>query len=158
VRCPRANRSTSDELISLDTNILVYSVDLDAGPKHETAIEIFRLVTPDNCVLSLQSLSEFFAAVTRKKLMPIDDATAQLDDWQQFFPVVAFAATTFRRAVKAVKRYKLSFWDAMLWATVREAGARILLSEDFQDGQLLDGVRIANPFRVDDVRELLDRA
>lgn len=42
--------------------------------------------------------------------------------------------------------HKLAFWDAMLWATARDAGATILLSEDFQSNRLIEKVRIVNPF------------
>lgn len=142
--------------VSLDTNILVYSVDLDAGERHDRAIELFAQLSPSNCVLSLQSLCEFFAAVTRKKLMPVGDAMAQVDDWQQFFPVVAAGAATLTKAFTAVKRYQLSFWDAVLWATIRDAGIATLLSEDFQHEQHLEGVQIINPFRLKDIGELLD--
>ena len=145
----------SDKRVALDTNILVYSVDLDAGGKHDQAIELFTQLTPANCVLSLQSLCEFYSAVTRKKLMPVADAVAQIDDWQQLFPVVAAKPATLTRAFAAVKRYQLSFWDALLWATIREAGITTLLSEDFQHEQQIDGVRIINPFKVDDIGELL---
>lgn len=141
--------------VSLDTNILVYSVDLDAGEKHNKAIELFTQLSPSNCILSLQSLCEFFAAVTRKKLMPIEDAMDQVDDWQQFFPVISAKTTTLTRALAAVKRHQLSFWDAILWATIREAGVATLLSEDFQHEQHLDGVQIINPFRLNDFGELL---
>jgi predicted nucleic acid-binding protein len=54
-----------------------------------------------------------------------------------------------------VKRYPLSFWDALLWATIREAEITTLLSEDSQQEQLLDGVQIINPFRIKDIGELL---
>lgn len=143
--------------VSLDTNILVYSVDLDAGNKHDKAVELFAGLTPSNCVLSLQSLCEFYSAVTRKKLMPTDDAMAQIDDWQQLFPVVSAKAATLTRACAAVKRYhyQLAFWDAMLWATIREAGVATLLSEDFQHEQHIDGVQIINPFKLKDIGELL---
>ena len=140
--------------VSLDTNILVYSVDLDAGEKHKKAIELFALLTPSNCVLSLQSLCEFFAAVTRKKLMPLDDAMAQVDDWQQLFPVVSAGGGTLARALGAVKRYQLSFWDAMLWATVHEASIATLLSEDFQHQQHIEGVQIINPFKLKNIGQL----
>ena len=141
--------------VSLDTNILVYSVDLDAGSKHDKAIALFTQLTPSNCVLSLQSLCEFYSAVTRKKLMPVGDAMAQVDDWQQLFPVVSAKPATLTRAFAAVKRHQLSFWDALLWATVREAGVATLLSEDFQHEQDIDGVQIINPFRTRDIGELL---
>jgi predicted nucleic acid-binding protein len=38
------------------------------------------------------------------------------------------------------------FFDAMLWATVKAAGCRVLLTEDLQDGRGLEGVRFVNPF------------
>ena len=141
--------------VALDTNILVYSIDLDAGKKHDKAIELFAQLTPTNCVLSLQSLCEFYAAVTRKKLMPATDAIAQVDDWQQLYPVVSAKAATLTRAFEAVKRYQLSFWDALLWATIREAAIPTLLSEDFQHEQHLDGVQIINPFKINDIGDLL---
>ncbi len=145
----------SDKRVAIDTNILVYSVDLDADGKHDKAIDLFAQLTPTNCVLSLQSLCEFYSAVTRKKLMPVADAMAQIDDWQQFFPVVSAKPATLTRAFTAVKRYRLSFWDALLWATIREAGITTLLSEDFQHEQHIDGVQIINPFKVGDVGDLL---
>ena len=87
--------------------------------------------------------------------MPAADAMAQVDDWQQLYPVVLAKAATLTRAFEAVKRYQLSFWDALLWTTIREAGIATLLSEEFQHEQQIDGVRIINPFKVGDIRDLL---
>jgi predicted nucleic acid-binding protein len=55
------------------------------------------------------------------------------------------AATT--AALGAVGRHRLSFWDALLWATARDAGVPVVISEDFQHGRELDGVRFVDPFR-----------
>ena len=90
--------------------------------------------------------------------MPIGDAMDQVDDWQQFFPVVAAKAATLTRALVAVKRHQPSFWDAMRWATTREAGVATLLSEDFHHEQYLDAVRIINPFKLNNFGELLSIA
>jgi predicted nucleic acid-binding protein len=49
-------------------------------------------------------------------------------------------------ALAALKRSRLGFWDAMLWATAHRVGIRHLLTEDLQDGFTLDGVRFVNPF------------
>jgi predicted nucleic acid-binding protein len=46
----------------------------------------------------------------------------------------------------ASRQHLLSTWDAMLWATVKAAGCRVLLTEDLQDGRDLEGVRFVNPF------------
>ena len=60
-------------------------------------------------------------------------------------------------AVIAVEQHGLSFWDAMLWATARRAGCRVLLSEDFQDGRDLGGILFVNPLEPAN-RKLLDLA
>ncbi len=46
----------------------------------------------------------------------------------------------------AVGEHRLSFWDAMLWATARQGGCSAILSEDMQDGRRLGGVEFVNPF------------
>ena len=53
------------------------------------------------------------------------------------------------KALQAVNKHTLSFWDAMLWAVAREAGVTLMLSEDFQHDRVLDGVRFCNPFKLD---------
>ena len=39
-----------------------------------------------------------------------------------------------------VKKHRLAFWDAMLWAAAQRAGVRHLLTEDLQDGFEFAGV------------------
>ena len=48
--------------------------------------------------------------------------------------------------MRVMESHRISFWDAMLWATARRAGCGAILTEDFQDGRLLGGVRFINPF------------
>ena len=52
-------------------------------------------------------------------------------------------------AMDAVAEHRLSFWDAMLWATARQSGCSAILTEDMQDGRRLSGVEFINPFTVD---------
>jgi len=136
----------SAERFTLDTNVLVYSIDRDAGARHERAASLVDEAVELDCVLTLQSLGEFFSAVTRKGKMPVRDAADQVRDWQVLFPTIAAKANTLSQAIAAVTDHSLSFWDAMLWATAREAGVKVLLSEDFQHGRDLGGVRFRNPF------------
>ena len=141
----------SAERISLDTNIFFYSVDRDSGKKHRRAQELLKEASlHQDCVLSLQVLGEFFAAVTRKGRMTAQEAQAQIQDWEILFTVTSATPPTLRRAMKAVQEHQFGFWDAMLWAVTKEAGVTLLLSEDFQNGRLLEGVRFVNPFLVKD--------
>ena len=66
--------------------------------------------------------------------------------WQKLFHVAAANAATLQDAQEAVRDHSLSFWDAMLWATARQAGCARILTEDIQHGQKLGGVEIVNPF------------
>jgi predicted nucleic acid-binding protein len=141
----------SAERVTLDTNILIYSVDADAGGRQSQARELVRRTARHyDAFLTLQTLSEFFAAVTRKEKLSPSEAAAQVADYQKLFPVVAATPDSLRRAINAVQKHGLSFWDAMQWAVARQAGATLLLSEDFQHGRELEGVHFRDPFRVED--------
>ncbi len=53
------------------------------------------------------------------------------------------------RALDAMPRHGLSFWDALIWAAAAEGAARTIYTEDFQDGREIEGVRFVNPFAPD---------
>jgi predicted nucleic acid-binding protein len=139
-----------DRRLTLDTNILYYAMDRDAGARHKMAVEIVDQAIVFDCVLILQSLCEFYAAVTGKGKMPAQEAEAQINDWIELFPVVSATSKSLTRAIKAVNEHTLFFGDAMLWAVAREAGATLLLSEDFQHDRILEGVQFCNPYKLDD--------
>jgi predicted nucleic acid-binding protein len=141
----------SAERIALDANILFYTVDADAAELQRKAREIVRRAALElDCVLSLQTLGEFFYSTTRKGKLTPSQAATQLEDWQTLFPVVAATPASLRLAVRAVEQHNLSFWDAMQWAVAKQAGARLFLSEDMQHERELEGVRFRNPFVVED--------
>lgn len=141
----------SVERITLDANVLFYTVDADAGPRQERAREVVRRAARSyDSFLTLQTLCEFFAATTRKGKLTVPRAAALLDDYQRLFPVVAATPGSLRLAVRAVEQHRLSFWDAMQWAVAKQAGATLLLSEDFQHDRELEGVRFRDPFQVED--------
>lgn len=136
----------SAERYSLDTNILIYSVDRQAGERHTRAIEWIKEMARCDCILTLQSLTEFYSAVVRKNKMPRKDARAQVEDWMILFPVIAASPLTIKRAMEAVEHHGLSFWDAMLLEAAAQAGVTRLLSEDMQHGRIWRGMSIQNPF------------
>jgi predicted nucleic acid-binding protein len=137
----------SDKRVTLDTNILIYAIDSDAGEKQSSAITLIeRCALNYDCVLTLQSLSEFYAASTRKGKVTHSQAEAQVKDWQLLFPTILPSTRTVEYALKAVKQHTLSFWDALLWSVAYENGVTEIFSEDFQAGRELKGLRFTNPF------------
>ena len=133
----------------LDANILVYSVDLDAGERYERAKRIIALALHSDCVVPLQALAEFFLVTTRRKLLEPERARVLVRDWTNAFRIYWADTATLFDAIAAVKEHNISFWDAMIWAVARQTGCSALITEDMQDKRVLDGVAFLNPFAAD---------
>ena len=133
---------------TLDTNVLVYAADADAALRRRRARHVLRRATLADCVLTVQALAEFYRVATRKRLVEASRARAIVEQWRRVFPVLGATANELEAAMAAVDEASLSFWDAMLWATARRAGCAVILTEDFQDGRRIGGVRFLNPFRA----------
>jgi predicted nucleic acid-binding protein len=137
----RAERTT------LDTDILAYGVDAQAGPRHTLAAAIIEQAVRCECWLTLQAVSEFYFAVTRKRLMPTEAAAAQTRDWLDMFTPVPSSPDAMRAALVLAASGLASDWDALLLvATAAKAGRTAILTEGLSDGAMLQGVRIIHPF------------
>ena len=134
---------------SLDTDILVYAVDRDAGERHRQSADLVKRAARRDCVLTVQSLAEFFHATTRKNLLQPARARGFVRSWREVFEVTAADDTTLDDALDAVEEHGLSLRDAMLWAAARRAGCSAILSEDMQHGRRLGGVAVVNPFAAE---------
>ena len=137
----------SDKYFTLDTNILIYALDRQAGARHVLASQIIDLATVStNCWLTLQSVSEFYAAATRKRLVPVAGARDQALDWLSMFRIAAASASGVRTALGIAASGRASYWDALLAITAAEAGCTAILTEDLASDSMFAGVRVINPF------------
>ena len=65
----------------VDTNIFVYAHDGGAGVKHQQSVALLRRIFEDGSgALSIQVLTEFYAAATRKLKMSAEEAEEVLRD------------------------------------------------------------------------------
>jgi predicted nucleic acid-binding protein len=134
-------------VISFDSNILVYAADPAAGERNIRSADLLaRAMRRQTCTQALQSLCEFFNVITRKAGVDAAAAAELVAAWSAAMAVESARLEDLDAAMRAVRDHGLSFWDAMLWATVRRAGVRLLITEDFQDGRTIEGVRVVNPF------------
>jgi len=62
------------------------------------------------------------------------------------FTVVPTTEMVLSRAMDVAAVHELATWDAVILAATAEAGCRLLLSEDMQEGFTWGGVTIVNPF------------
>lgn len=132
----------------VDANVLVYAFDSSAAAKQVKAKQLLeRLWETRTGCLSVQVLQEFFVTVTRKVTKPLaideaNDRVRELTAWKVFAPT----SDDVLAAIGLQKHEQLSFWDAMIVRAAAESGCDVLWTEDLSDGQLLQGVRIRNPF------------
>jgi predicted nucleic acid-binding protein len=134
-------------MVSFDTHILVYATLSVPLAKTDRARELLvRGMRTGSCILLLQTLAEFSSVAIRKAGIEVDEVRTTIDAWRGVLPVQGTEDDDLSAALDAVKKHRLAFWDAMLWAPAQRAGVRHLLTEDLQDGLALAGVRFVNPF------------
>jgi predicted nucleic acid-binding protein len=126
----------------LDTNILVY-----AHKEGDYRTEIARQVLLEGGVIGAQVLNEF-ASVARAKL---GFTWAQVQEAVDSILILcpnprALSVDTHLRALGLSKRFGFSIWDGLIVAAAIESKCSTLLTEDLQQGQVVEGVRIENPF------------
>ncbi len=133
----------------LDTNVLLCFVDETEPAKKERAAEIVdRDLRSGNIVLSTQVLQEFYSNATRKLQKPLSSEVAEetVREFTRSAQVVQVDIAVILAAVARTGTMSISFWDALIVEAALKGRAERLLTEDLQDGQVVDGLRIENPF------------
>src|SRR5689334_19381896 len=133
--------------IFVDTNVLIYAHDVDAGTKHETAKLVLRNLWDQRAgALSAQVLQEFYVNVTRKIATPLPkpSARAVVDGYAVW--CIDTTTADISAAFRIEDEAGIGFWDALIIAAARKGGAARVLSEALNPGQTIAGVRIENPF------------
>ena len=130
----------------VDTNVLVYADDLDAGPKREAARALLRQIVPSGeAVLSVQVLQEYFAVATRRLGLPAEaarDRVEALSQLEVFTPRVG----DLLAAIDLQRLHSLSIWDALVVRAALVSGCRTLYTEDLQHGRRFEALEVVNPF------------
>lgn len=135
--------------VFVNTNLLVYAYDIDAGRKRQTAQTILLdLRQQRSGALSMQVLQEFYNTVTRKLASPLPRDKARLIVDRFSFWCVETTPAEIRRAFEIEDEARISFWDALIVAAAIRGGATRILSEDLNAGQVIAGIQIENPFAL----------
>lgn len=137
--------------VLVDTNILVYAYDADAGEKRSKARDVIDSLWNDGTgAVATQVLAEFFVTITRKVKHPLSVSSAKqiIEDYQAVWEVYPTTGSLVVKAISGVESYRLSFWDAMIWASAVINRVPTIYSEDMQDGQTIEEVLIKNPLAM----------
>lgn len=132
--------------IALDTNILVYAEGLNDDTRRAAARKLIARLPRAETLLPAQALGELFRALTRKGRRTGEAARQCVLDWQDSFVTHTASQDALLCAMDIACDHQLDIWDALILATAADAGCRVLLSEDMQDGFVWRGLTIINPF------------
>ncbi|PAX53410.1 PIN domain-containing protein [Brunnivagina elsteri] len=134
----------------IDSNIWLYRFilnprDADAIPKQQIATTITNY---QNSLISTQVVNDVCSNLIRKAGFNNPQIQILLEELAQGCEILPVSLETLQYSVKLRDRYSLSFWDSLIVASAVLGDARILYSEDMQDGLIVENtLQIVNPFR-----------
>ena len=138
---------TEESKIFFDSNILVYSADERDLQKKEIASRLINEITETGRgVISTQCLQEFFNVAVKKLNLKKNEAKEYVEFFTDIFSVIQVSVPLILNAVDISIRTQFSFWDSLVLSTANESNCIIVYSEDLNDGQIVGGTKILNPF------------
>lgn len=134
----------SAKAVFLDTNIVIYAYSVDQAQKYQIAR---ALIEAGNAVISTQVLNEYCNSTHKKYPQMFDRVEQTLHELLAVLQVRDLMPSTSLHAVQLTRRYGYSYYDSLIVASAIEAECSVLVSEDMQNGMLIDDrLRIVNPF------------
>ena len=134
----------------LDTNVIVYSFDSDAQAKRDRSRALITAALQNHgAIISYQVAQEFLNVATRKFASPMTEGQASdyLNAVLMPLCVVWPSQSLYASALQIQEETGFSFYDSLIVVGALEASCKRLLTEDLQDGQVVRGLKIVNPFR-----------
>ena len=131
--------------VALDSNILIYAKVEPESDKGKSASTLIVRVAKDG-VIPVQVTGEFLRFFQRRTPQLFDEAVLLLSIYKATFHMPVTTGDVMTTAAELVQAHRLQLWDAVVCAASAAAGAKVLFSEDMQDGRILNGLRIVNPF------------
>ena len=135
------------ERVFVDTNVFVYAEDADEPAKRAVAQRVIQqLAAEERAVVSTQVLTEYVAAARRKLGLSLAACREAVLLMCQLH-VVSVRPEYVLGAIDLASIHSLSLWDALIVRAASASGCARLLTEDLSHGQVIDGVRVHNPFQ-----------
>jgi predicted nucleic acid-binding protein len=107
-----------------------------------------NIVEHDSAVISTQVLQEFYNICTMKlHLMPLR-VKGYVHNYGENLEVVQNGGEIIERGIDISIISHISFWDALIIAAAEYSKCSEIITEDLNDGQTINGIRIRNPFII----------
>lgn len=132
--------------IALDTSVLAYAEGVNDAARRDIVIGLIGALPPDTVVIPVQVLGELFNVLVRKAGRSRSEASSALLAWRDVFGTIPTTSEVMLTAMDLATVHQVSIWDGVVLAAASQAGCRLLLSEDLEDGFTWAGVTVVNPF------------
>lgn len=132
--------------IALDTNVLAYAEGTNGHVMRDQALALIQRLPQEDIVLPVQALGELYNVLVRKAKRRSERAREAVQGWRDSYSLMETSATVMISAADLASDHDLQIWDAVVLSAAAEAGCRLLLSEDLQEGFTWRGVTVTNPF------------
>lgn len=137
--------------VLIDTNVLVYAVDRPEHGKSRRASEVLEAIATLRAgVINSQIMTEFYAVTTKRRPggSTLDAATAArwVNRWMAMFEFRVITEMISREAVRGAREHQMNIYDAQVWAAAKLGDIGLVLTEDTQSSDLIEGVRYVDPF------------
>ena len=132
--------------LAVDTNILAYAAGVNGSERKNAALAIVSRLPASDTFLPVQVLGELFRVLVRKAGFRPAQARITIIRLMDSFPLIETNPSILLAATDLTVDHGIGIWDAVILAAAAEAGCRLLLSEDLQDGFTWRGVTVVNPF------------
>src|SRR6201998_4961799 len=111
-----------------------------------TALELVQNLPEGAVLLPVQTLGELFNLLVRKAGRAPGKARSAILSWRDSYPLIETSAEVMLAAADLATDHQLGIWDSVILSAAAEAGCRLLLSEDLQEGFTWGGGTIVNHF------------
>jgi predicted nucleic acid-binding protein len=133
-------------VITADTNVLIYLWDNRAPTKMEVSKGIASLLAARSAPLALQVIGEIQNVLLRKLRQPPWQAAQNARNLLSAYGSFRASEDNASESLILMAAGRMSYWDGMLVTAARDAGCRVMLSEDMHDGARFGDLEIVNPF------------
>jgi len=134
-------------IVSIDTNILVYTQDSRDPVKQRISTDLFMLASKlSNAKVGLQVLGELYTVLTRKLKQDPSTARQVVESVSTLFEPFGYSEDNVFAALNLAESGAASYWDGLVLSAAESAGCSILISEDLQNEFSYGGLKVISPF------------
>ncbi len=131
--------------VALDSNILIYAEIEPESEKGARSADLILRAARDG-VIPAQVLGEYLRFIQRRAPAAFEEAIRQASVYQAAFLTPPTTDAVINKASELARAHRMQLWDCVVCAASVAAGAKVLMTEDMQDGRTIDGLRLINPF------------